>query len=77
MREPGAVRFERLTYLEVLRRELKVMDSTAITMCKDNRLPIIVFNLSEPGNIKRAIMGEPIGTWVGPDTDEAAPGPGA
>jgi uridylate kinase len=77
MREPGAVRFERLTYLEVLRRELKVMDSTAITMCKDNRLPIIVFNLNEPGNIKRAIMGEPIGTWVGPDTDEAAPGPGA
>ncbi|HXD90472.1 MAG TPA: UMP kinase [Candidatus Binataceae bacterium] len=77
MREPGAVRFERLTYLEVLQRELKVMDSTAITMCKDNRLPIIVFNLSEPGNIKRAIMGEPIGTWVGPDTDEAAPGPGA
>jgi uridylate kinase len=77
MREPGAVRFERLTYLEVLQRELKVMDSTAITMCKDNRLPIIVFNLSEPGNIKRAIMGEPIGTWVGPDTDEAVPGPGA
>jgi len=77
MREPGAVRFERLTYLEVLQRELKVMDSTAITMCKDNRLPIIVFNLSEPGNIKRAIMGEPIGTWVGTDTDEAAPGPGA
>src|SRR5579859_3631766 len=77
LREPDAVRFDRLTYLDVLRRELKVMDSTAITLCKDNRLPIIVFNLNEPGNIKRAIMGEAIGTWVGPDTDEAAPGPGA
>jgi uridylate kinase len=72
MREPGAVRFARLTYLEVLRRELKVMDSTAITLCKDNGLPIIVFNLSEPGNIKKAIMGEPIGTWVGPDTGEGS-----
>jgi uridylate kinase len=77
MREPDAVRFDRLTYLEVLKRELTVMDSTAITMCKDNRLPIIVFNLSEPGNIKRAIMGEAIGTWVGPETAAAATGPGA
>jgi uridylate kinase len=66
MREPGAVRFERLTYLEVLQRNLKVMDSTAISMCMENRLPIIVFNLQHPGNIKKAIIGEPIGTWVGP-----------
>src|SRR5438876_10100592 len=73
MREAGAVRFDRLTYLDVLKRELKVMDSTAITLCKDNRLPIIVFNLTEPGNIKRAIMGEAIGTWVGPETGDTAP----
>ena len=67
LREAGAVRFERLTYIEVLRRNLKVMDSTAISMCMENDLPIIVFNLLCPGNIKKAIIGEPIGTWVGPD----------
>jgi uridylate kinase len=75
MVEPGAVRFERLNYLEVLQRNLKVMDSTAISMCMDNRLPIIVFNLRHPGNIRKAIIGEPIGTWVGPaaEGEEAAP----
>ena len=64
LREPGATRFERLTYREVLQRNLKVMDSTAISMCMDNSLPIIVFNLRKPGNIKRAVMGETIGTLV-------------
>ena len=64
LRESGAKRFDRLTYLEVLERNLKVMDSTAISMCKDNNLPIIVFNLRQTGNIRRAVMGEPIGTWV-------------
>ena len=64
LREPGARRFDRLTYIEVLQRNLKVMDSTAISMCMDNRMPIVVFNLRKPGNIKKAIMGEPIGTWV-------------
>jgi uridylate kinase len=64
MRDPAAQRFDRLTYIEVLQRNLKVMDSTAISMCMDNRLPIVVFNLLKPGNIKRAVMGEPIGTWV-------------
>src|ERR1700736_1295978 len=64
LKETGAQRFDRLTFIEVLNRNLKVMDSTAISMCMDNRLPIIVFNLRKPGNIKRAIMGEPIGTWV-------------
>ncbi len=72
MGDPSAVRFERLTYAEVQRRDLKVMDSTAISMCKDNRMPIIVFNLSQPGNIRKAILGEPIGTWVGPDTVESS-----
>jgi len=64
MLDPTAHRFDRLTYIEVLQRNLKVMDSTAISMCMDNRLPIVVFNLLKPGNIKRAVMGEAIGTWV-------------
>lgn len=61
---PDAVRFTRLTYLEVLQRDLKVMDSTAIAMCRDNKLPLCVFNLHERGNIRRVVMGDPIGTRV-------------
>src|SRR5258707_1293179 len=57
-----ASKFEELSYIEVLNRELKVMDSTAISLCMDNNLPIIVFNLMEKGNIKRVVSGEPIGT---------------
>jgi uridylate kinase len=64
MREPNARRFDHLTYIEVLQQNLKVMDSTAISMCMDHDLPIIVFNLRKPGNIKRAVMGEAIGTRV-------------
>ncbi|HVN63844.1 MAG TPA: UMP kinase [Candidatus Binataceae bacterium] len=64
MREAGAKRFDRLTYIEVLQQNLKVMDSTAVSMCMDNRLPILVFNVRKRGNIKRAVMGESIGTWV-------------
>jgi uridylate kinase len=64
MCEPNARRFDRLTYIEVLQQNLKVMDSTAISMCMDHGLPIIVFNLRKPGNIKRAVMGEAIGTRV-------------
>jgi len=60
----GAKKFEELTYIEVLNRELKVMDSTAISLCMDNRLPIIVFNIMEKGNIKRVVTGESIGTLV-------------
>jgi len=59
-----ARRFERLKYIDVLNRDLKVMDSTAITLSKDQHIPIIVFNVDAPGNIKRAIMGEVIGTTV-------------
>lgn len=62
-----AKRFEKLTYLEVLQRNLKVMDSTAISLCKDNHLPIMVFNMHEKGNIRRAVSGEPIGTLVRDD----------
>ena len=68
IREAGAKRFERLTYIEVLQRNLRVMDSTAISMCMENRLPIIVFNLRKPGNIRRAVTGETIGTWVGSES---------
>jgi uridylate kinase len=60
----GAHKFEELTYIEVLNRGLKVMDSTAISLCMDNQLPIIVFNIMEKGNIKRVVSGEPIGTLV-------------
>jgi uridylate kinase len=61
---PHAVKFADLSYIEVLQRGLGVMDATAISLCMDNELPIIVFNLQEQGNIKRALMGEPIGTLV-------------
>ncbi|MBI4728451.1 MAG: UMP kinase [Acidobacteria bacterium] len=61
---PAAVKFDDLTYLEVLQRGLGVMDSTAISLCMDNRLPIIVFNLEERGNIRKALTGEKIGTLV-------------
>jgi uridylate kinase len=64
MLHPDASRYEQITYIEVLNRGLQVMDSTAITFCMDNKLPIVVFNLRTPGNIKRAISGEPIGSLV-------------
>ncbi|MBI1940557.1 MAG: UMP kinase [Acidobacteria bacterium] len=63
---PGAQRIERITYLDVLSRGLAVMDTTAISMCMDNRLPIIVFNLNVPGNLKRVVMGEKVGSLVAP-----------
>lgn len=63
-KNPNAVRYRELTYIEVLNRELKVMDSTAISLCMDNALPVIVFNLLEHGNIRKAVLGDPIGTIV-------------
>ena len=65
MINPQARRFDQLTYLEVLQKELKVMDAAAISVCMDNDLPILVFNLTERGNILRAVCGENIGTKVG------------
>ncbi len=62
--DPDAVKLTELTHFEVLNRRLEVMDSTAITFCMDNRLPIIVFDVTAPGNIHRALVGEPIGTLV-------------
>ncbi len=63
-KNPHAVRYEHLTYEQVMRDELKVMDMTAIGMCFENRLPVLVFNFKKDGNIERAVAGEPIGTWV-------------
>jgi len=64
MIDPGATKFDSLSYLEVLDRRLKVMDATAISLCMDNKLPIVVFNLRTHGNMRRAILGEAIGTTV-------------
>ncbi len=61
---PDAKRFDKITYMEVLKRGLKVMDSTAISLCKDNNLPIIVFKLSDHGNIRKVILGENVGSRV-------------
>ena len=62
---PNAKRYETLTYSHVLTQDLRVMDSTAIALCKENNIPIMVFDLTVPGNIRRAVMGESVGTLVG------------
>src|ERR1044072_6830362 len=61
---PDAVLFQQITYLDVLAKGLAVMDATSIAMCRDNKLPILVFNLNTPGNIMRMSMGEPVGTVI-------------
>src|SRR5260370_15917888 len=63
--------FRRLSYLDVLNRDLGVMDSTAISPCRDNKLPILVFNMTKPGNIRRVLLGEPLGTLVLEERREA------
>jgi uridylate kinase len=63
-RDKNAQRLERLTYIEVLNRGLQVMDAAAISLCMDNKLPIIVFDLTRSGNIKRIVLGEPVGSIV-------------
>src|SRR5687767_15443675 len=62
MLDPTATKFSQISYLKVLEQGLKVMDATAISLCMDNRLPIVVFNLRKPGNLRRVIMGESVGT---------------
>jgi uridylate kinase len=64
LKDPSAERYRSLSYLDVLNRGLTVMDNTAITMCMDNNLPIIVFNLMQEGNIEKVVLGEEIGTLV-------------
>ncbi len=64
-KNPEAEKFDKLTYIEVLNKGLTVMDTTAISLCMDNKIPLLVFNLNQSGNIMKAIMGETIGTYIG------------
>ncbi len=64
MKDPQATRYETISYLQVLEKRLQVMDATAISLCMDNQLPILVFNLRTPGNLRRAVLGEPVGSVV-------------
>jgi len=64
VKNPSAKKFDSLTYMEVIKKRLKVMDTTAISLCMDNKLPIIVFNLQTKGNLKKIVLGEKIGTVV-------------
>ena len=68
---PAAKRFNKLSFLTVLNKNLRVMDATAISLCMDNNLPLIVFNLTDPGNIKRVLQGEEVGTLVSKDATES------
>jgi uridylate kinase len=65
IKNPSAIKFEHISYIDVLNKGLAVMDSTAISLCMDNNMPIIVFNLRNQGSIKKAVMGEKIGTYIG------------
>ncbi|HAM03359.1 MAG TPA: UMP kinase [Acidimicrobiaceae bacterium] len=62
--DPSAVRYDQLTFMDVINKDLRVMDMTAITFCKDNGLPVLVFDLMHPGNLRRALAGEEIGTLI-------------
>ena len=64
LKHKNAKKFKQLTYIDVLKRGLKVMDATAVSLCMDNKLPIVVFNLNKKGNIKRVVLGEKVGTVV-------------
>jgi uridylate kinase len=64
MLDPNATKYSAISYLQVLERRLQVMDATAISLCMDNKLPIVVFNLREAGNVKKVVLGDPIGTTV-------------
>ena len=64
MKHKDAKKFTSLSYLNVIKKQLRVMDTTATSLCMENQLPIVVFNLNQPGNIRRVVMGEKIGTLV-------------
>jgi uridylate kinase len=64
MKDPDARKYDRISYIEALEQRLQVMDATAISLCMDNRLPILVFNLRTPGNLRRAVLGEAVGSVV-------------
>jgi uridylate kinase len=71
-KDASAVKIDELNYMRVLQEELAVMDASAISICKDNRLPILVFDMTQPGNIKRAVTGERVGSLVRPDDNQQA-----
>lgn len=73
---PGATRFAAISYEEFIHRNLRVMDTSAVSLCRDNQMPVIVFSLLAPGNIVRVGQGEPIGSRIGPATPKAATGAG-
>ncbi|MEX1010282.1 MAG: UMP kinase [Chthoniobacterales bacterium] len=64
LKNPDAKKFDHITFSDALQRRLQVMDSTAFSLCLDNKMPIVVFNIGDSGNIKRAVLGEPVGTLV-------------
>ena len=64
-KDPQATKFDRISYQEVLEKGLKVMDAAAIALCMENKLPILVFDMNQPGNLLRAVKGEVVGTLVG------------
>ncbi len=63
-KNPAAIKFPEISYMDVLKKDLKVMDLTAITLCRENKLPIVVFNMNVPGNLKRIVIGEEVGSTV-------------
>ena len=65
-RDPTATRYETITYDRILRDNLRVMDTTAVSLCRDNNMPMMVFSMREQGNITRVVSGEPLGTLVTP-----------
>ena len=68
-KDPTAVKIDQLGYMRVLQDDLRVMDASAISLCRDNRLPIIVFDMTVRGNIQRAVMGERVGSIVKPEDE--------
>jgi len=69
-KNPNAKRFSKLTFMDVISKELRVMDLTAATMCRDNNIPIVVFNITKQGNMMKAVLGEDIGTYLGGGEDD-------
>jgi uridylate kinase len=69
---PHAVLYESLTYSQVISKNLRVMDATAIALCREHEKPILVFNFKKDGNIVKAISGDQVGTWIGPQAEETA-----
>jgi uridylate kinase len=70
-KDPAAQRYDTVSFKEALSRDLKVMDATALSLCRENSIPVIVFDLHQPGNIRRVVTGETVGTFVGGDNHAA------